>query len=497
MTSHVDVINRTSLPFNVYVVENGKRKDIGVCPSFDKRYGKTPIKMTTSKNNVVGTPSQNFGIPMTMLQSFAKDWSTSGKAKLTLQLSPSMANHQEGANAPELFGTIDIAPSMQKILDETTDEQHQPITLDLTCYPEEEGRSSSLAIKVSLQYALIVGIDNNNNNKQKDVHVRLCLEPRAVIENKLPIGIDVRTPMPYVFGTGNVVVSKSTCNDKVTSAPYYYEYKMEPGGRIEVYSPGPSISVDMKTSDNPTVGSTICWSDDDDDDVDDDDDDDDDEGFVDLPLATSSSLSKPIRRQFSCLSSYRYDKSGKVVENELDYPFFIAQGYQSLSNLVAADDDGTNAKSGHFSTLMANQSPRTFYVTIRYYGIDHSGAILFEQLPEKTQHTSRRRRRRRRLKAARTKLGLTTTKGSSSSLAPCSAFDCTTIATTAVTKEHNDGRTRLSLLPSGKTPIRIVVKDEEKTKQNDGVISWKRSAVRFFFCFWLPKKNPTSFPFFF
>jgi hypothetical protein len=119
---------------------------------------------------------------------------------------------------------------------------------------------------------------------------------------------------------------------------------------------------------------------------------------------------------------------------------FIAEGFESLAELAVTEDGKPKGKprSSAVETLASptmGNSLRTFFVTVCYYGVDHTGDILFEQAGTPTDTLGRGPSR------------------------PFSAFAST---------RH---RRRISLLPSGKAPLRIL------QLTMDGDAGFKKSLV--------------------
>jgi hypothetical protein len=420
LASHIGVLNNTSLPFSVAVMSDGARKQVGVCMANNQR--KSNSTVLSPSNGVATKESRSFSIPIDLLTSFARDWVDNGESKVSLAISPCLSGHPSEANYPKLSGTIDVTPSLRYL--KKSDNGHLISKFDVTCRPEEEAGQivSPLVVQVLLKMSLI---------HQNHVYIDVCLEPRAIIENKIPVSVKIRTPMPHTFSSspgerilGNVVA-----------------YDLEPGSRVEVFTPGPSIAVTFKTSDKPCAGPSLDWL---------------DGGWIDLPLVSEFRLPEPIMCHLPFVNENpdQLARSGATGSE-----FFIAEGFESLAELAMTEDGKPKSISSAsavetLSSRAVDGPLRTFFVTVCFYGIDHTGDILFEQARNKDRYG--------RSSTADAIASHVKRASIQTMPRPFSAF---------ASKRH---RRRITLLPSGKVPLRIL----QMTMEGD--VGFKTSMVSSF-----------------
>jgi hypothetical protein len=262
---------------------------------------------------------------------------------------------------------------------------------DVTCRPEiQSGRPCDpFVLQVSLTITLL-------DKEHLSYHV--FLQPRAVIENKMPVAISLKTPMPHTF-------SLSSSDD---SSGKDVIHNLGPDGRVEVFTPGPSLAVTAKTSDMPVGGTTLGWM---------------DGGWIDLPLVPEFQLPEPL----TCIFPFAADPDPLARAGARGSEFIIAEGIDALEELLLR---GTQTKqpdpelAGVKLTSVGN-SVRTFFVTVCFYAVDHTGDLLFESISLPTASMTRRSSMQIMSK-------------------PFSAF---------ASSRH---LRRISLLPSSNTPIRLL-----------------------------------------
>jgi hypothetical protein len=343
LTSNVSIFNHSSIPFAVSIGAGGKRKEIGICIAHNE--DKTTSALSTT-DGVATKKSNSFSVPMDLLTACSAEWARTGQSSVFLCLSPRLPSDQF---AQDLFGGLDIVPSLRE-LSKSHNKCHVS-RFDVTCRvdPTVNARIDPLVVQVLLQSTLI---------DDKTVYIEVFLEPRAVIENVFPIGVKVRTPMPHIFSSAPKEIVLG--NDAI--------YDLKPGSRIEVFTPGPSMAVTFKPSDNPVAGSSLDWM---------------DGGWIDLPLVSEFKLPEPLTCYFPFADS----------SNDVNLPhgarrneFFVAEGYECLEQLSDGSEEEkpkgapVSSKEPLSKALSLSDSLRTFFVTVCYYGVDHTGDILFEQV---------------------------------------------------------------------------------------------------------------------
>ena len=413
-------MNNTSIPFALSVWNDGFENDMGICMANNEVKG-SDIALSTSKG-VANKDSQGFSVPIDLLRDFVAEWAEFGQSHFKLGITPCLSVPQVPNNS-KLKGSIDIAASLRQIKN-----SQKSIFIgkhDVTCRPEKDTGQIiyPFAVQVVLKMTLV-----DKTHAQIDVR----LEPRAIIENKIPVDIQVRTPMPHTFGTslkGDVVGNDTS-------------YVLQQDDRIEIFTPGPSIAVTIKTSDSPVGGTSLGWL---------------NNGWIDLPLVPEFSLHEPLNCLFPFTSNNnnpepppRYGANGSE--------FFIVEGFESLAEL-ALTEDGKKKKKPRSISVDTSQVPsvdnlvRTFYLTVCCYGVDHTKDILFDQVSIK--HPSK----------------LRNSVSSSSSSRKTPIYRESSPFSAFASKQNSR---RISLLPSGIVPLRLL---QLTVDGNSGV---KKSLVRNF-----------------
>jgi hypothetical protein len=276
-----------------------------------------------------------------MLKAYHRGWAEENTAKLNLSIYPLLP----GADSPKMHGIIAIAASLDDL--RKSGDGRVISKFDVVCSPRgrDQGRFSTLVVQVVLKATL---------THENEAQIEVCLEPRALIENKFPVRVNLRTPMPHTFS--------SSPHEEILGQDVVYT--LDTGHRVEVFTPGPSIAITLKTADSPIAGCDLSWL---------------DGGWIDLPLVPEFSLLEPVR----CLLPFHNHtpetlSMAAAVGNE----FFVTEGAQSLADL-AAPEGGKSSKTEQKikATIPVPEAPlRTFFVTVCYYGVDHTGDVLFAQV---------------------------------------------------------------------------------------------------------------------
>lgn len=402
----MSVVNNTSLSFSVSLEDGVAERPIGTCVSYNLRRGNdTPL--IASENGIASKESKSFNVPVAMLTPYHHGWLKDNYTRLNLSISPLLP----GQSTPILHGIIVISASLDDL--KKSSDGTMISKFDVVCSPDHSQTrvSSPLIVQV---------VQKTTLTKDNEAQIDVTLEPRAMIENKFPIKIHLRTPMPHTFS--------SSPHEEVLGKDVIYS--LDTGDRVEVFTPGPSIAMTMKTADTPIAGSVLDWL---------------DGGWIDLPLVSEFSLLEPLRCQLPFTTGV-----GSILNSSAatGSEFFIAEGAQSLGDLATLEEDKRNKsqspKTKQFSPpVFSSDTPlRAFYITVCYYGIDHTGDVLFEQVPKsdpvlkimsESFNDSRRGRRHSRAMSA-----------SGSKVTPFSAFGST---------RH---QRRITLLPSGNVPLRVL-----------------------------------------
>ena len=144
-------------------------------------------------------------------------------------------------------------------------------------------------------------------------------------------------------------------------------YDLDTNGRVEVFTPGPSIAISVRTRDKPIAGSELGWL---------------DGGWVDLPLVPEFSLVDPIVGVLPFENSRKlsFDGARRAQGAEI----FVVEGFQALGNLsemVSAPKQKENSdKALSFPVSKQGiEGPLSFFLTVCNYGVDHTGDLLFEK----------------------------------------------------------------------------------------------------------------------
>jgi hypothetical protein len=340
---------------------------------------------------------------------FAKEWTQGGAAKLNLLVSPRIPGGLVYDDVVSLEGIIQLDPTLKE-LQAATDRRVRR-RFDVVCRPEKRNQRTidPFVVQISAEMVLV---------GEGHLSLDIFLEPRAVIANNMPVGINLRSPMPHIFSS----------SPKDESGTIGAIYDLAPDAQVEVFTPGPSIAVTVKTSDMPVGGTALDWM---------------DGGWIDLPLVPEFRLPEPLDCIFPFAKNRSPDPLARTGARGSE--FFISEGKTSLSAFISSR--GSKGQSGGAdstqtgevelqASLPADDNLRTFYVTVCYYAVDHTGNLLFEQVvpPSGT------------LRRSMTEVSRSTTRRPSSQAIsqPFGAF---------ASPRH---RRRISLLPCTSVPLRLL-----------------------------------------
>jgi hypothetical protein len=409
------------------VVVEGRVHEIGICrgnrSKNERDSSSTPSSLLVSDGSV-SKPSRSFSIPLDLLVPFAKEWSQGGPAKLNLLVSPRIPGGPECDDVVSLEGIIQLDPILKELQAATDGRVRR--RFDVVCRPEKrnQGTTDPFVVQISAEMVLVA---------EGHLSLDINLEPRAVIANNMPVGINLRTPMPHTFSS----------SPKDESGTIGTIYDLAPDAHVEVFTPGPSIAVAVKTSDMPVGGTALDWM---------------DGGWIDLPLVPEFRLPEPLDCMFPFARSHSPDPLSRTGARGSE--FFISEGRTSLSAFISSRGskghrggaDSTQTDEVELqASLPEDDNLRTFYVTVCYYAVDHTGNLLFEQVvpPSGT------------LRRSMTEVsGSTTRRPSSYAISqPFGAF---------ASPRH---RRRISLLPCTSVPLRLL----ELTMDGDEGV--KKSSV--------------------
>ena len=276
---------------------------------------------------------------------------------MTLNLLPLITDpDSNGEIIALLSGKVDLAASLQEI--RRSPNGHITSNHEVTCRSVEQSSNGvhSFTLRVLLSMTLVA---------DEYVVINVALEPRGIIENKVPVAMKIRTPMPQTFSTSK---SQEAANKEIT-------YDLEPDARVEVFTPGPSIAITVRTRDNPVAGNELGWM---------------EAGWVDLPLVPEFRLQDPIvsslpfadARQQAIGDSTHFRNNGAEV--------FIVEGSEALATMaengVLGNPESRQIPSPTSADYLQSRrrktvdGPSSFFLTVCHYGVDHTGNILFEQV---------------------------------------------------------------------------------------------------------------------
>ena len=392
LSSHVEMHNSSSLPFRIAVIMDDRVKDLGILSKAQKR------------NRSVGDGSKSllkesedlmshsvFGLPAPLLRGFTVDTSET----LCLQITPVL----EESVGSGLFGLFNMPPLDHLIKIATSDDRKRVITV--ACSPSSRHtRVSSLSVNICCKVSLV------GNCRP---FVELFVEPRVIMQNKMPVSLILRTPMPHTFISSDS--SQSENSHAELEDPNYTTHRIRTFESVEVFTPGPSLAISLKCADLPIGGTSTGWV----------------EGtFIDIPL--NAKIIQPLRCTFPFeTKSHRYE-SLKLVS-----------GANSGSDFhVVEEGDVTPDLNGAVKSTRGLESQggaRTVVFIVCNYAVDHTGTLLFENVSGTENNESQRN-----LKSVAESLHLRSVVGSP----PYSAFSST----------HH--RRRVSLLPDSQKFIRLV-----------------------------------------
>jgi hypothetical protein len=282
---------------------------------------------------------------------------------------------------------------------------------EITCRPVNRKNPSDTNVPRDLSSFVFQAIVSMLLVDGKDPFIEIFIEPRSVISNKIPVKIDVKTPMPHVFSRLR--------RDLVYGDDLIHS--IEPGEFLEIFSPGPSIAVIMKLSDLPVGGTSTDWI---------------SGGWVDLPLIPEFRMREPLQCNFPFVQKSMDPLS---LSRSKGIDFCIAQGSASIENL-SFSNKSSGSVSSNDSVELSSPPPLSedwlnFFVTVHSYAIDHTGDLLFEQLVSSASATLHR---------SSTGFESHRTSGSALQSPPTSAFS------------SRNYRGRVSLLPRSDIEIRLL-----------------------------------------
>jgi len=386
LSSHVEMHNKSSLPFRISIIGDESIHDLGVVQSSldERKNGRHDDSKSLLKENEELMTHSVFGLPAPLLRNFA----TNSTETLCLQVSPILS---DGSSGGDLVGMFNLPP-LERLVSMASSSDGKRKIIEVTCSPSSrEIRASSLTTHISFNVSLIDG---------DHAFIELSITPRAVLKNKLPVPVLVRTPMPHAFPTCEHHENVQDSN--------YSTFRLNPLETIEVFTPGPSIAVSMKCADLPIGGTLTGWI---------------DGEWIDVPLGKDKCLPEPVRCTFPYQSKSldRYRTSRQVAVRGSGSDFYVLEAEH-----VTPDLKGSLQK--HHVAAVA-EDVRTVVFVVCAYVIDHTGNLLFEEVI----------------------LGDQNIQGSSRSINPSSLMGSPPFSAYSSAKH----RRRVSLLPGSSNLIRL------------------------------------------
>lgn len=352
LSSPVDVHNSTSVSFSLAVSVDGKDVDVGLCAGHqgDMSVFSSSSVVLDERDGSSSKPSKGFGIPLDLLSQ--QDRTT------TLHISPRI-------DGGKVSGEI-VLPSLREVVKHTGSGEATS-RLGVICkspraFSDTRVDGSRLPDPFALQVRLKADLVD-----RRYAFIELFLEPRLLLENRMPIGITLRTPMPHTFK------AKQNQGEAAEGSKKEYETYHDLAQRefVEIYTPGPSIAISVKCSDQPVGGTATDWM---------------EGGFVDVPLVREFGLSEPIRCVFPFVRRNTImQPAPRGMEGS---EFFIAESGEDLNKLLRKDD--IYASNGDTSACKDDDTPvelvepksstRKVLITVCNYAVDHTGDVLFEMV---------------------------------------------------------------------------------------------------------------------
>lgn len=342
--------NSSSLPFRVAVISDDSVRDLGVLNKSKKRKSTVRDGSTSLlKESEDLMTHAVFGLPAPLLRSFSVDTSET----LCLQVSPIL----EDADNVGLVGMFNLPPLDRLVEIATSDDGRR--TIEVVCSPSSRGnRTSSLAVNICCKVSLV-----------DDSHpfVELFIEPRAILQNKLPVSLILRTPMPHTFISTDTVQYEHSQPDEPDD-PNFTNHRLKALDSVEIFTPGPSIAISMKCADLPIGGTSTDWV---------------VGNFVDVPLKGKILEPLQLTFPFQTKSLDRYESARSVSSRVSGSDFYVLEAED-----VTPDLKETGKKDLSSAKL---KGVRTVVFIVCNYAVDHTGNLLFEKVSFRGDNSNQRK----------------------------------------------------------------------------------------------------------
>jgi len=410
LRSRVHLYNNTSMAVSWAVQNKEGIIDIGVsrgcCINNSRR---------SSIKNIHADADQklpSLGVPVMALRNFVASASPAhADAGLTLLISPfqsdfvsvpsAVASFYEGESTNR-WGAIALPPPYALV--HMAGSEDPVSTMDIICAPvkadeSKEGDRNMMIIQVCVQISLV---------ERVHPYVEIFVRPRALLENRLPINIMVRTPAAFTLSGSNSHEEISRDDPRGSQRQSITTHNLSPDQKIEVYSPDLFVPLSVSCDDGRVAGTETGWS----------------RGWIEVPLG---------RNRFSSLFRCVLPFTGKGRSTG-GIEFYVCEESDWVNFQPSSNDNyiGNQSKlevASDLSPLQDKESLlkiRTVVFSVANYAVDHTGQLLFESdRPE---------------------------KGNRSGFSPWSAFPCSRL------------RRRITLLPNCQEKFRMAKLSMEESE---------------------------------
>jgi len=169
--------------------------------------------------------------------------------------------------------------------------------------------------------------------------IEIYIQPRAVIQNNLPLTIIIETPSSNAFSEKNYFGKKEVKS---------WMHRLEPLQELDVLSYGPSISFSIRFEEDPVVGNKLLWNDDEN---------------VEIPLALGEFLKEPAL--FTYTSKNEPSNRSCIYLSEVSQDNILSSQLQSTPNSLLEKKNGSGIRTRRLSLYS------------RGCIIDHTNQLLF------------------------------------------------------------------------------------------------------------------------
>ena len=279
-------------------------------------------------------PSKWLGVPVVNLAAFHADWASFQKCTLNLSITPEIEGKQGSSG---LVGGVEVILTRAMFRSNTSIIKS---AFDVTCRSSaaDGGRTETFVVQVEVVASLVRGLP----------HIEMSMSPRATVKNVLPLSVSLRTPMPFTFGD----TVKRGEGDK------FDIHEIAPGSHVEIFTPGPSIAVSLRCSDNPVAGNPTDWM---------------EGGWVDLPLVSEFRLPEP----FFIYLPFPSGSTADPLPTRGGTEVVIAQKLSPQWDPSLQHEDDTS-EGVEVSAEAGTEDWRNYFVGISHFAVDHTGEVLFE-----------------------------------------------------------------------------------------------------------------------